>query len=294
MRRATSARLGTAVAIAVTLVATMGVGEAARAGEVPPVERIAATTADGVEHQAMPAAVNRPPFTPTAKTMRTTVSPTGAELACVTVASNATPLRTQRPYLQARGSDPDGVDPWNQTVELKFIVVDNATNVTRWESGWTGTTASGSTHRVQVGTALSSQRTYRWRVKARDSAGKVTGWSGDACMVRPDTTAPRKPIVNSTLYQEYPAGLFGGIGQPGTFTLRPNGASDVVSYSYSFNNGQLSGTKDASSIGWADVTFAPLAPGPNFVEVRSKDSAGNGSLEVRYEFWVRYPGREVQ
>lgn len=133
MRRATRARLGTAVAIAVTLVATMGVGGAARADEVLPVERTAAATTDGVEHQAMPAAVNRPPFTPTATTMRTTASVTGTRLACVTVASNATPLRTQRPYLQARGSDPDGVDPWNQTVELKFIVVDNATNVTRWE-----------------------------------------------------------------------------------------------------------------------------------------------------------------
>lgn len=147
---------------------------------------------------------------------------------------------------------------------------------------------------MQVGAALSSQRTYRWRVKARDSAGKVTGWSGDACMIRPDTTAPRKPIVNSTLYQEYPAGVFGGIGQPGTFTLRPNGASDVVSYSYSFNNGEVSGTKAASSIGWADIAFAPTNPGPNFVEVRSNDFAGNGSAEVRYEFWVRYPGREVQ
>jgi len=247
----------------------------------------------GVEHRAtLRVAVNRPPFTPTTRSMRTKASATDAELACVTVASNATPIGVQRPYLQAQGSDPDGADPWNQTVSLRFIVVDNATNVARWESGWTSTAASGSTHRVQVGTVLSSQRTYRWRVKARDSAGKVTGWSSDACMIRPDTTAPNEPIVNSTLYQEYPAGAFGGIGQPGAFTFRPNGSSDVVSYYYSFNDGQVSGTKAASSTGWAEVTFAPLSPGPNFVEVRSKDSAGNGSPEARYEFWVRYSARD--
>jgi hypothetical protein len=289
VRRATRARLGTAIAVSVTLFATLGMGEAARADEVLPVERSAATTTGGVEHQAMPAAVNRPPSTPTTRSMRTKASATGAELACVTVASNATPLRVQRPYLQAQGSDPDGSDPRNQTVSLKFIVVDNATNVARWESGWTSTAASGSTHRVRVGTALSSQRTYRWRVKARDSAGKVTGWSADACMIRPDTTAPNEPIVSSTLYQEYPAGLFGGIGQPGTFTFHPNGSSDVASYHYSFNDGQVSGTKNASSTGWAEVTFTPLSPGPNVVEVVSKDIAGIASPEVRYEFWVGYP-----
>jgi hypothetical protein len=145
---------------------------------------------------------------------------------------------------------------------------------------------------VQVGNRLSSQHIYRWRVKARDSTGHETGWSDDACMVRPDVTAPNEPIVSSDLYRKYPAGVFGGIGQSGTFTFRPDGSSDVVAYKYSFNDGQKSGTKDATAAGWAEVSFAPLTPGPNVVEVQSIDTAGILSPEARYEFWVGYPARD--
>ncbi|MFJ3404142.1 LamG-like jellyroll fold domain-containing protein [Promicromonospora sp. NPDC090134] len=257
-------------------------------------KRYTATTLDGVEHRAMLVVTfNRPPFTPSKASMRTKASATDDELACVTVASDATPIRTQKPYLQAQGSDPDGADPWNQTVSMKFIVVDNATNDVRWESGWTSTAAGGSTHRVQVGKVLSSQRIYRWRAQARDSTGQVTGWSDDACMIRPDTTAPNPPIVSSNLYKEYPAGVFGGINQGSTFTFRPDGSSDVTAYKYSFNDGEKSGSPAATADGSAQVTFAPGAPGPNAVDVWAKDSAGLWSPEPqRYEFWVGYPARD--
>lgn len=258
-------------------------------------QRYVANTLNGSSHKAQSTVTfNRPPLMPSTASMRTKVSTTGDELACVTSSSSPTVVRTTQPYFQARGTDPEGEAPWNQSVQLKFRVIDHIVGTVLWESSWTGLQASTSTHQVRVPESkqLTSQRTYRWQAAARDSSGKSTGWSDTNCYVRPDVTGPNTPEVNSPEYPEAPGGVAGGVGQAGTFTFSANGSTDLTLYKYSFNDGQEAGTITTSGSSSRSVSFAPSGSGYNEVVVQSQDVAGNWSPEKKYEFWVGYPARD--
>ncbi|MBA8806679.1 LamG domain-containing protein [Promicromonospora sukumoe] len=258
-------------------------------------QRYVANTLNGSSHKAQfTVTFNRPPLMPSTASMRTKATSTGDELACATSSSSATVVRTRQPYFQARGTDPEGEAPWNQSVELKFRVIDHVAGTVRWESSWTGLQASTSTHRVRVPESkqLTSLRTYRWQAAARDSSGKSTGWSDTNCYVRPDVTGPNAPEVNSSQYPAWPAGVSGGVAQAGTFTFSANGSTDLKLYKYSFNDGQKADSITTSGSGSKSVSFAPSRSGYNEVEVQSQDVAGNWSPVEKYEFWVGYPARD--
>ncbi|RPF21314.1 concanavalin A-like lectin/glucanase superfamily protein [Myceligenerans xiligouense] len=237
---------------------------------------------------------NRPPIMPSTASMRTKVSSTGSELDCATWSGDPTVVRTRRPYFQARGTDPDGVSPWNQKVQVKFRVIPQGSHTPRWESGWTSLKASTSTHRVQVpsGKALASQTVYKWHARTRDSSGKTSAWSDTTCWIRPDVTGPNSPDVSSAQYPGWPEGVHGAVGTPGTFTFKANGSNDLTAYKYSFNNGEKAGTIPTSGSNSKSVPFTPSQPGYNEVVVQSKDEAGLWSDDSKYEFWVAYPARD--
>jgi hypothetical protein len=258
-------------------------------------QRYVANTLNGSSHKAQfTVTFNRPPYMPSAASMKTQAQMTGDELACAGSSSSPTVVRTRVPLFQAAGVDPEGEAPWNQSVELKFRVVDHIAGNVRWESSWTGLQASPSTHRVRVpeDRSLTSQRTYRWQAAARDSSGKSTGWSETNCYIRPDVTGPNAPEVNSSQYPSWPAGVAGGVGQEGTFTFSANGSTDLKLYKYSFNNGEKAGTLPTSGSSSRPVSFRPSESGYNEVEVQSEDMAGNWSPPEKYEFWVGYPARD--
>ncbi|MFE7504158.1 LamG-like jellyroll fold domain-containing protein [Promicromonospora sp. NPDC057488] len=258
-------------------------------------QRYVASTLNGSSHKAQfTVTFNRPPYMPSTASMKTTVSTTGDELECSRSSSSPTDVRTRQPYFQAAGVDPEGESPWNQSVELKFRVIDHIAGTVRWESGWTGLRASPTTHRVRVPETkqLSNQRTYRWQAAARDSSGKSTGWSEANCYIRPDLTGPNAPEVKSAQYPAWPAGVAGGVSQPGTFTFSANGSTDLKLYKYSFNDGQQAASITTSGGTSKSVSFAPIRAGKNEVEVQSQDMAGIWSPPETYEFWVGYPARD--
>ncbi|MEU1932584.1 hypothetical protein ABZ516_35320 [Streptomyces sp. NPDC019826] len=86
------------------------------------------------------------------------------------------------------------------------------------------------------------------------SSRSSNGWVSDAAWwgISFDTT----PDVSSVTYPENRSG--GGIGVPGTFTFTPK-VKDVVSFTYSFNNGDPEvtvpvGTDHTASIDWSPAT----------------------------------------
>lgn len=79
---------------------------------------------------------------------------------------------------------------------------------------------------------------------------------------------------------------YGGVGVPGSFTLKANGASDVVKYTYQLNDNPVQTKTFTTATTGYTRTFAPDMRGVNTLTVRTWDSAGNGSDSYTYSFKV--------
>lgn len=145
---------------------------------------------------------------------------------CYSACKSPAVVRSGRPTLSAKVSDPDG-----GTLRTEYEVFDNAKTTLKVKSGTAVTGVSSGTARPwQVSVEL-PDATYHYRVRACDSRG-CGGYSGWFTFTV-NTQDPSLPTVTGTPYAEQSTGTWnGGPGQPGTFTFGPNGASDVQEYIY--------------------------------------------------------------
>ncbi|GAA2965672.1 Peptidase inhibitor I9 [Actinokineospora diospyrosa] len=127
----------------------------------------------------------------------------------------------------------------------------------------------------------------KWKLVVQDSfgfdEGALLGWTLTLADPRP---AP--PVVSSTVY---PADgqPHGGIGVPGTFTLRAGDAVPVVKYAYQLDTAapiEVAGSE-------ATVTVTPTAGGRRALTVRAYTAAGDPSAATRYDFLVTEPAPQA-
>jgi hypothetical protein len=131
-----------------------------------------------------------------------------------------------------------------------------------------------------------SDGAYAWEVYASD--GRADSAPSGPCRFTVDNTAPNSATVTSAVYPGEDSGgpPGGGPGVTGEFTFSPNGSTDVVRYSYNFENGQSTGQVDAGADGTATVSYTPSNSGPHGVYVNAYDRAGAFSV-AHYSFTVR-------
>lgn len=153
---------------------------------------------------------------------------------CYSVCQSPAVVRSGRPNLSAVVSDPDG-----GVLRAEYEVYDNAKTTLKAKSGTTVTGVSSGTARpwrvVPISGSSLPDGTYHFRVRGCDArvCGGHSGWF--TFMV--NTQDPSLPTVTGTPYTELSTGTWnGGPGQPGTFTLAPNGGSDVQEFIYSLNS----------------------------------------------------------
>ena len=183
----------------------------------------------------------------------------------------------------------------NSQVTLRAIVgdVDGASlNVSFWVSGpapygtktltYTQVVPASPTASTAVMSAPQTLNsgTYTWKVQTSDGQD-TSAWS-PICHFVMDTSAPQTtPIVTST---DYPAEVtLKARGTPGTFSFGPNSATGIKSYKYSLNGGAPQMVAADSSGNWKGLITPPRL-GPNNLDVKSVDIAGNISSSTVYSF----------
>jgi hypothetical protein len=119
-----------------------------------------------------------------------------------------------------------------------------------------------------------------------------SSWSA-GCWLRIDTHAPVQPDVDSATYQECASPdspddctAYGGVGAPGSFTLKANGATDVVKYTYQLNDNAVRTKTFSTATTSYTTSLAPDVRGVNTLTVQTWDSAGNSSHSYTYTFKV--------
>ncbi|MBE1875347.1 LamG domain-containing protein [Myceligenerans pegani] len=236
---------------------------------------------------------NRAPYAPTGRQTRSVVPV--QNWGC-RPSSDAVRMPTRHPQLKAKASDPD----W-QSLRVQFLIQRVSNQTTVW-TAWTSAQASGLVHtaRPSSGNALTEGVTYRWRAKAKDSAGRtgpVTGW----CYFTPDLTKPNPPSIEAATdrgaeanYPDCSTGSAtcaeaGGVGQTGDFRFGLNGSTDVATFQWSWDSEEF----DKAHAPWSSNTYVtsytPQAPGPHTLYARSVDRAGNVSDVASYKIDVAYP-----
>jgi len=228
---------------------------------------------------------NRPPNVPSSTQF---TSP--AVNSCVQGASRPV-IASTTPTIAATSSDPDLT-----TVQTAFQVAlqSNLTTI-KWDSGNLAAMANGSQRATAVpaSAGLVDGGVYAWHARAFDGTKYSATWS-PWCEFAVDTTAPTAPTVSpvtsgvSAVYLQDVQG--GGVGQAGKFTLDRGSSSDVVSFSYGFNNAANPGAATVDATGKAVIDFpAPTTTGPVTLTVKSMDAAGNASPATQYQFTVASP-----
>ncbi|MEV0390103.1 hypothetical protein [Nonomuraea sp. NPDC050643] len=198
-------------------------------------------------------------------------------------------LRTTTPSLRATLTDPDGGS--GEILRGRFEWADAAGDTLG--EAVSAELSSGHRHCVTLPEGhLTDGGSYTWRVRAENSylvAGPdgyetfwdLGQWSPWAPQLHIDQVPPAAPpVISSTDFPENQPG--GRVGLPGTFTLAPNGVSDVASYDYDFGPGV--NPVRAGSDGTATVTFTPTHTFPQRLTARSVDRAGNRGPAVTYAF----------
>ncbi|WP_079661568.1 LamG domain-containing protein [Streptomyces sp. 3214.6] len=160
-------------------------------------------------------------------------------------------------------------------------------------------TASGTAGTWTTAT-LTNGQTYWFRARSQykytfngTTGFMYSAWS-PACWFRIDTSIPVQPDVDSATYKECATpdstndcSAYGGVGVPADFTLKANGAADVVKYSYQLNDDPVrTKTFTTATSSYTPPPIVPDARGLNTLTVQTWDSAGNGSASYTYAFKV--------
>jgi Concanavalin A-like lectin/glucanases superfamily len=219
-------------------------------------------------------------------------------LACATTRATAVVIRDATPTLTAVPKSSDGSQ---STLRPNFQVYKYDPDVTDPSAGsgspsaWTASGTAGT----WTTPTLANGQTYwfRARTQYKYSFDGVTrymysGWS-PACWFTIDTSRPVPPDVDSADYTECASPddpdvctPSNGVGRPGSFTLKANGASDVVKYTYQLNDDAVRTKTFSAPTTSYTRSLAPDVRGVNTLTVQTWDSAGNASISYTYTFKV--------
>ncbi|MFD8614645.1 LamG-like jellyroll fold domain-containing protein [Streptomyces sp. NPDC059631] len=230
-------------------------------------------------------------------------APTGVKmsapsLACSATYAGAVVIRNTSPTLAAVPKSADGSQ---STLRPNFEVYKYDPNTTdpRIGAGSPSAYTASGTAGTWTAPSLTSGQTYWFRARSeyKYSFNGATGyiyssWS-PACWFKVDTTRPVQPDVDSTAYPECASPnapddctAHGGVGAPGSFTLKANGASDVVKYTFQLNDDPVQTQTFTSPATSYTASLAPDARGLNTLTVNTWDAAGNESVSYTYFFKV--------
>ncbi|WNM29437.1 LamG-like jellyroll fold domain-containing protein [Streptomyces sp. Li-HN-5-11] len=228
----------------------------------------------------------------------TSVKMSNPSLACASTRATAVVIRDTTPTLTAAPKSSDGSQ---STLRPNFEVYKydaNAADPSAGSGSPSAWTASGTAGTWTTPT-LTNGQTYWFRARTQykysfnGSTGYMySGWS-PGCWFTIDTSRPVQPDVDSTDYPECagPATpddctAADGVGRPGSFTLKANGASDVVKYTYQLNDDPVQTKTFTTPTTSYTRSLAPDVRGVNTLTVQTWDSAGNASASFTYTFKV--------
>ncbi|MFF9607867.1 LamG-like jellyroll fold domain-containing protein [Streptomyces sp. NPDC014684] len=235
-------------------------------------------------------------------------TPTGVKmsspsLACATTRATAVVIRDTTPTLTAAPKSSDGSQ---STLRPNFEVYKYDPDVTDPLAGSGSPSAytTSGTAGTWTTPALTNGQTYWFRARTQykysfngTTGYMYSGWS-TGCWFTIDTTRPVQPDVDSTTYQECTSPedpdvcpAYGGVGAPGAFTLKANGASDVVKYTFQLNDDPVQTKAFTTATTSYTRSLAPDVRGLNTLTVQTWDSAGNASASYTYSFKVA-PGAD--
>ncbi|MEV7750028.1 LamG-like jellyroll fold domain-containing protein [Streptomyces griseofuscus] len=228
----------------------------------------------------------------------TSVKMSSPSLACSTTSGGSVVIRDTTPTLTAAPKSADGSQ---STLRPNFEVYKYDPNATdpKVASGSPSAYTTSGTAGTWTTPALTNGQTYWYRARSEykysfdgKSGSMYSGWSA-SCYFTIDTSRPVNPDVDSADYPECATPLSpddcassGGVGAPGSFTLKANGASDVVKYTYELNDGPIRTKTFATPTASYTLSLAPDARGLNTLTVNTWDSAGNESASYTYNFKV--------
>lgn len=214
--------------------------------------------------------------------------PTGLKIdSCYSACNSPAVVRSGAPRLWATVSDPD-----NGTLRAEYEVY-NSTKVTQLARSGDAVTGvlSGSGKPWRIVTASRQplpDGTYNWRARGCDGYQCSTYSTWFTFTV--NTQDPSLPTVASTDYPAKTTGTWsGGTGQAGTFTITPNGATEVSEYVYALNDGSTvtvpagtSGVEHLAANQTSMTSLAGITPGGSAVVTRdtTRGHTGNDSLKT--------------
>lgn len=230
-------------------------------------------------------------------------TPTGVKmsnpsLACASTRATAVVIRDATPTLAAAPKSADGSQ---STLRPNFEVYkyDADTTDPKVGSGSPSAWTTSGTAGTWTTPTLTNGQTYWFRARTQyeysfdgKTGSMYSGWSS-GCWFKIDTSRPVQPDVDSTAYQECASPqspddctAYGGVGAPGSFTLKANGASDVVKYTYQLNDNPVQTKTFTSATTSYTRSLAPDVRGLNTLTVQTWDAAGNASASYTYSFKV--------
>ncbi|MER5294797.1 DNRLRE domain-containing protein [Streptomyces pharetrae] len=186
-------------------------------------------------------------------------------------------VNTTTPTLRDTFVDSDG-DKVNGT----FQIYDNATNTQVGDVIVSKYVPSGQAASVTLPSGvLANGKTYKFRTSPYDGSHYNTGWSAWKTF-RVDTSAPSAPT--SIASTDYPADAWTkGAGQPGTFTVTPNG-SDHNWLEWSLDGVTWNKVATGGSTAAKAISVTPPQDGTHTLQVRQVDKADNRSEAMEYTF----------
>jgi len=230
-------------------------------------------------------------------------TPTGVKmsnpsLACATTRATAVVIRDTTPTLTAAPKSADGSQ---STLRPNFEVFKYDPDITDPSAGSGSPSAytTSGTAGTWTTPTLTNTQTYWFRARSEykySFDGKTgymySGWSA-GCWFTIDTSRPVQPDIDSTAYPECASPespddctAYDGVGAPGSFTLKANGANDVVKYTYQLNDDPVQTKTFTTATTSYTRSLAPEVRGLNTLTVQTWDSAGNGSASYTYSFKV--------
>lgn len=199
-------------------------------------------------------------------------------------------IGTLSPTLSARAVDADSGDTLQATFHWQQVPTGSVITVTR-----TGIPANNSTTAALSLPSTADGATFQWQVQTKDAAGYSSAWSS-WCTFTVDIAAPPLPLVAPTGTPSYPAcdpatitGCLstGGPGVSGSFTLSPNGATNVTSFRYGWTSPPTQAVTVAAGAS-ATVKVTPPGFGLNTLYVQSNNGVKSGPI-LPYRFLVAAP-----
>ncbi|MEU9984720.1 RHS repeat-associated core domain-containing protein [Streptomyces sp. NPDC050856] len=183
------------------------------------------------------------------------------------------------------------VDANGDKVNGTFQIFDNATNTQVGDVLVSPWVASGQVASVTVPAGvLSNGKTYRFRTSPYDGAHYNLGWSEWKTFTVDTTTPSAAARIAST---DYPTTAWvKGTGQPGTFTVTPNG-TDHQWLEWSLDGASWNKVATGGSTAAKAISVTPARDGTHTLQVRQVDKADNKSEAVDYTFHAG-PGGFIQ